>query len=109
MDIPARPRLCGEAGRILDLYERRWNGQMLKEDEFVISADEKARIQPRYRRHPTRVYQPGRPMRIEHEYQRCGAWAYWAALDAHRARVFDRCEAKGGIAPFDRLVEQVMT
>ena len=48
-------------------------------------------------------------MRIEHEYQRCGAWAYLAALDVHRARVFGRCEAKSGIAPFDRLVSQVMT
>src|SRR5438105_6276268 len=48
-------------------------------------------------------------MRIEHEYQRCGTWAYLAALDVHRARVFGRCEAKSGIAPFDWLVSQVMT
>src|SRR6516225_1737302 len=32
-----------------------------------------------------------------------------AALDVHHARVFGRCETKNGIAPFDRLVEQVMT
>jgi hypothetical protein len=48
-------------------------------------------------------------MRVEHEHWRCGAWAYIAALDVHRARVFGRCEIKNGIAPFDRLVEQVMT
>jgi hypothetical protein len=48
-------------------------------------------------------------MRVEHEYGRCGAWAYIAALDVHRARVFGRCETTTGIAPFDRLVEQVMT
>jgi hypothetical protein len=41
-------------------------------------------------------------MHVEHEYFRCGAWTYIAALDVHRARVFGR-------APFDRLVEQVMT
>jgi hypothetical protein len=35
--------------------------------------------------------------------------AYFAALDVHHARVFGRCQAKNGIAPFDRLVEQVMT
>jgi hypothetical protein len=40
-------------------------------------------------------------MHVEHEYFRCGAWAYIAALDVHHA--------KNGIAPFDRLVEQVMT
>jgi len=48
-------------------------------------------------------------MHVEHEYSRCGAWTYIAALDVHRARVFGRCETQNGIAPFDRLVEQVMT
>jgi hypothetical protein len=48
-------------------------------------------------------------MRVEHEYTRCGAWAYIAGLDVHHARIFGRCEAKNGIDPFDRLVEQVMT
>ena len=31
-----------------------------------------------------------------------------AAWDVHRAKLFGRCEAKTGIAPFDRLVAQVM-
>jgi hypothetical protein len=48
-------------------------------------------------------------MRVEHEYKRCGAWVYIVALDVHHARVFGCCEIKNGIAPFDRLVEQVMT
>jgi transposase len=48
-------------------------------------------------------------MRIEHEYQRAGAWAYLAAWDVRRAKVFGRCEPKTGIAPFERLVEQVMS
>lgn len=48
-------------------------------------------------------------MHVEDEYFRCGAWTYIAALDVHRARVFGRCEVKNGIAPFNRLVEQVMT
>ena len=52
---------------------------------------------------------PGRPMRVEHEYRRGGAWAYLAALDVHRAKVFGRCEASTGIAPFARLVDQVMS
>ena len=34
--------------------------------------------------------------------------AYLAALDVHRAKVFGRCEHKTGIAPFERLVDQVM-
>ena len=48
-------------------------------------------------------------MRVEHEYKRCGAWAYLAALDVHRAKLFGRCESNTGIAPFERLVDQVMT
>lgn len=46
---------------------------------------------------------------VEHEYERGGAWAYMAALDVHRAKVFGRCEATTGIAPFERLVDQVMS
>jgi len=51
---------------------------------------------------------PGAPMRVEHEYERLGAWAYLAALDVHRARIFGRCENSGTIVAFDRLVSQVM-
>jgi len=80
----------------------------LKDDEFVLSADEKTSIQARSRRHPTLPPAQGASMKVEHEYKRCGAWAYLAALDVHRAKVFGRCEKKSGIAPFDRLVTQVM-
>ena len=47
-------------------------------------------------------------MKVEHEYERKGAWAYLAAWDVHRAKLFGRCETQSGIAPFDRLVAQVM-
>jgi hypothetical protein len=107
--FPRDPDFAEKAGRLLDLYARGWQGKSLKSDEFVISADEKTSIQARRRKHPTRRCQPGRVMRVEHEYERCGAWVYFTALDVHHARVFGRCETKNGIAPFDRLVEQVMT
>src|SRR5207249_5749095 len=93
------PRSAFKAGRILDLYERRWQGQPLRADEFVLSTDEKTSIQARARCHPTLPPAPGIAMRVEHEYARCGAWAYLAALDVHRAKVFGRCERKSGIAP----------
>lgn len=48
-------------------------------------------------------------MRVEHEYERNGAWAYLAALDVKRAKIFGRCEEKSSIAPFDHLVYQVMS
>jgi len=39
--FPRHPDFATKAGRVLDLYAREWQGCALKEDEFVISADEK--------------------------------------------------------------------
>jgi hypothetical protein len=107
--FPRDPQFQAKAGRILDLYERRWQGQPLRKDEFVISTGEKTSLQARLRIHPSLPTGPGKTMRVEHEYVRGGAWAYLAALDVHRAKVFGRCEATTGIAPFERLVDQVMS
>jgi len=106
--FPRDPDFARKAGRVLDLYQRLWKGRRLKDDEWVISTDEKTSIQARARIHPTVATRPGCPMKVEHEYERRGAWAYLAALDVHRARLFGRCEPKGGIAPFERLVSHVM-
>lgn len=106
--FPRDPLFADKAGRILDLYARSWERKPLRDDEFVLSADEKTSIQARGRLHATLPSQPGCVMKVEHEYQRLGAWAYLAALDVHRVKVFGRCETKTGIEPFDRLVEQVM-
>ena len=107
--FPRDPDFALKAARIVDLYARRWQGKRLRWDEFVLSADEKTSIQARVRKHPTLPPQPHRPARVEHEYARAGAWAYLAALDVHRAKVFGRCEQTTGIEPFGRLVAQVMT
>ena len=107
--FPRDPQFTAKAARILDLYGRVWDGSPLKDDEFVVSADEKTSIQARKRRHRTLPPLPASPMKVEHEYQRCGAWAYLAAMDVHRAKFFGRCEQTTGIAPFDRLVDQLMT
>ena len=106
--FPRDPDFAAKAGRILDLYAREWEGKPLEEDAFVISADEKTSIQARIRKHPSSPPRPGRTRRVEHEYDRGGAWAYIAALDVHRAKLFGRCEDTTGINPFHRLVEQVM-
>jgi hypothetical protein len=107
--FPRDPAFAHKAGRILDLYARQWQGRPLTVDDFVLSTDEKTSIQARVRIHPSTPPAPGQSMRVEHEYRRGGAWAYRAALDVHRAKVFGRCEATTGIAPFDRLVAQVMS
>jgi DDE superfamily endonuclease len=107
--FPRDPEFARKAGRVLDLYARHWKGQRLQADEFVICADEKTSIQARIRKHPTLPPRPARAARVEHEYRRVGAWAYLAAFDVHHARLFGRCQPKTGIAPFDRLVSEVMT
>lgn len=106
--FPRDPDFAMKAGRILDLYERTWQGENLTDEDFVLSADEKTSIQARRRCHDTLPTRAGVPMRLEHEYERKGAWAYLAALDVHRMKIFGRLERKTGIAPFTRLVDFVM-
>jgi transposase len=107
--FPRDPDFAAKAGVVLDLYDRSFQGQELGEGEYVVSADEKTSIQARCRCHPTLPPGAARAMRVEHEYQRGGALAYLAAWDVHQARLFGRCEPSTGIAPFGRLVEEVMT
>jgi hypothetical protein len=106
--FPRDPAFAIKAGRILDLYQRRWENKALGPRDYVLCADEKTSIQARRRKHPSLPPGPGRPIYVEHEYARTGAWAYIAAWDVHRAKLFGRCERKTGIVPFDRLVAQVM-
>jgi transposase len=103
------PAFAAKAARVLDLYARIWDGQPLGSNDYVICADEKTSIQARCRCHPTLPPGKARAMRIEHDYRRGGALAYLAAWDVHRGQVLGRCEHTTGIAPFSRLVEQVMT
>lgn len=107
--FPRDPHFGVQAGRVLDLYAREWEGKPLGRRDFVVCADEKTSIQARARAHPTIPPGPGRAMRVEHEYARGGALAYLAAWDVHRAKLFGRCEPQTGIAPFRRLVDAVMT
>ncbi|MGH6929098.1 MAG: IS630 family transposase [Dongiaceae bacterium] len=106
--FPRDPHFAAKAGRILDLYQRRWEGLALGPRDYVLCADEKPSIQARRRKHPSLPARPGHAIYVEHEYVRTGAWTYLAAWDVHRAKLFGRCEAKTGIAPFERLVDQVM-
>ena len=107
--FPRDPDFAAKAGRVLDLYQRRFEGRRLRPDELVVCADEKSQLQALGRRHPTLPPGPGRPARVEFEYRRGGTLAYLAAWDVHHANLFGRVEHKTGIEPFGRLVEQVMT
>lgn len=107
--FPRDPQFAAKAGRVLDLYARRWEDKPLGAKDFVISADEKTSIQARRRCHPTLPPGPRRLARVEHEYVRRGALAYLAAWDCGQGKIFARCETTTGIEPFGRLVDQVMS
>ena len=85
-----------------------FEGKRLRPDEYVICADEKSQLQALGRRHATVPVGSGRPALVEFEYERGGTLAYLAAWDVHHANLFDRVEAKTGIDPFGRLVDEVM-
>ena len=105
--FPRDPRFAEKAGRVLDLYQGLWQGEPLGPDDYVISADEKTSIQARKRVHGQGPA-PGQTRRVEFEYQRGGAWAYLAAWDVRRAKVFGLCVPTTGIQPHHRLVDLVM-
>jgi len=107
--FPRDPDFETKAARVLDLYNRSWEGVTLGPHDYVISADEKSQLQALRRRHPGSPTGPGQARRVEFEYRRGGTLAYFAAYDVHRARVLGRIAPKTGIAPFTELVAHVMS
>jgi DDE superfamily endonuclease len=102
------PQFAEKAGRVLDLYQRRFEGRRLRPDEYVICADEKSQLQALGRKHASLPPAPGRAARVEFDYERNGTLAYLAGWDVHQANLFDRAAPKTGIEPFGRLVADVM-
>jgi hypothetical protein len=45
--FPRDPQFAEKACVVLDLYQRVWQGKQLKDDEYVLSTDEKTSIQAR--------------------------------------------------------------
>ena len=107
--FPRDPDFEEKAARVLDLYHGSWQGHPLEPDEYVLCADEKTSIQARHRLHEPIPPTGDHPILIEHEYERKGALAYLAAWDVHRAKLFGHCASKTGIAPFNRLLTQIMS
>jgi hypothetical protein len=106
--FPRAADFFAKAAVVLDLYQGYWQEERLDPFDRVLSSDEKTSIQARIRCHPTLPPAPRRPRRVEAEYERGGALQYLAAWDVQEGLVMGRCEAQTGIAPFGRLVQQVM-
>jgi DDE superfamily endonuclease len=107
--FPRAANFFEKAAVVLDLYQGYWQDERLEPNDRILSSDEKTSIQARIRTHQSLGPSLGRRRRVEHEYERGGALQYLAAWDVQDGVVLGRCEAKTGIVPFGRLVEQVMT
>jgi hypothetical protein len=85
--FPRDPDFTAKAGRILDLYGGRWDGELLHPGDYVVCCDEKPSIQARHPKHATlpAAAAIARGQRVEHEYERQGAVCYLAAWDAKHA------------------------
>ena len=79
----------------------------LAEDEAVLCFDEKTNIQPRPRCAPSRGASPGKPLRVEAEYERAGALNLLAAFDTRTGKVYgwasERKRAVEFLAALDAL------
>jgi transposase len=107
--FPRDPDFAAKATVVLDLYQGYYQGKRLRPGDRIVSVDAKPSIQARARCHPTSAPGPGRPVRVEHEYDRAGALALLAALDIRTGQVFASTPATTGIAPFMALMGQVMS
>jgi transposase len=106
--FPRDPDFEAKARVVLDLYQGFYQGKPLQPGDRILSADAKPSIQARGRVHATLPAAPGRPVRVEHEYERHGALALLACLDVHDGRVFASTPGTTGIVPFMDLMGEVM-
>ena len=107
--FPRDRDFAAKATAIPGLYQGFYQGQPLRSGDRVVSVDAKPSIQARARCHATCPPGPGRPVRVEHEYDRAGALALLAGLDVRTGKVFASCPPATGIAPFMTLMGQVMS
>jgi hypothetical protein len=81
--VPRDASFAARVQEISDLYTRT-----LAPHEVVLCVDEKTNLQPRPRKAPTKAATPGQPVRVEHEYGRCGALNLFAAFDTRTGKVY---------------------
>ena len=101
-EVPRDAAFAATVREISDLYTRPLRG-----DEMVLCVDEKTSLQPRPRKSPTRAAQPERPVRVEHEYGRCGALNLFAAFDTRTGKVYGRTAERKRQVEFIAFLEQL--
>jgi len=83
---PRDQEFCNSVREITDLYFRK-----LKSSECVLCVDENTSIQARKRITEPESAKPGKPVLIEHEYERKGALNLFAAFDTRTGKAYGRC------------------
>jgi transposase len=101
-DVPRDAAFVACVEHLVDLYTRP-----LAAGEVVLCVDEKTSLQPRPRLSPTLPAQPGRPVRVEHEYQRKGALNLFAAFDTRSGQVYARTAERKRQIEFIAFLEQL--
>ena len=101
-DVPRDAAFVACIEHLVDLYTRP-----LEDDEVVLCVDEKTSLQPRPRLAPTLPAQPGRPVRVEHEYRRKGALNLFAAFDTRSGKVYARTTERKRQVEFIGFLEQL--
>lgn len=99
---PRDAAFARQVQELVDLYTRP-----LEPWEVVLSRDEKTSLQPRTRLAPTRPARRGRPVRVEHEYKRCGALNLFAAFDTRSGHVYAATALRKRQVEFIAFLEQL--
>jgi transposase len=82
--VPRDAAFAAQVQEICDLYTRQ-----LGAHEVVLCVDEKTSLQPRPRKAETQpAGADNQPVRVEHEYGRCGALNLFAAFDTRTGQVY---------------------
>ena len=107
--FPRDPAFAEKARPILDLYAGFWEGQPLGTKDYVLSLDEKTSIQARRRCHeempPEAKAERGGSNPSMSGREPCNTWHRGTFI---AVSFWGGCEAKTGIQPFGRLVDQVL-
>jgi hypothetical protein len=107
LDLPPRSDFAFEAGRVLDIYGRVWDGEPLGGDESSSARTRSLNSKP-CTAAPGDCHQDrAGPDAFEFEYRRGGTLAYLAAYDVHTRASDRKVRAHHGIVPFTALVVQV--
>jgi transposase len=100
--VPRDAAFASQVTEIATLYTRP-----LGVWEMVLCVDEKTSLQPRTRKAPTLAAQPGRPVRVEHEYARKGALNLFAGFDTRTGTVYATTAERKRQVEFIAFLEHV--